>query len=359
MQSPERRRLQSLDYARFIAAVSVLIFHYFFNGIVGGKIENLSFIPVWSDIAKYGYLGVNFFFLISGYVIFFSAKDRTAREFAVSRAVRIYPAFVVAVAITSLVAQFWGGPLMSVTVPQALVNLTFYPGLFGVGFVDGVYWTLQLEVQFYSLVLVILMAGWGSRLEWFFISWPAVMLAGLILGVQQFPFLGGYYSYFAAGALFGIVGRQATLAAVVALALACALCVVQAVGEAEALSEAKDFDFSPTIVVAACVVMFGFFASLRGPVGRLSLPGSRLLGGLTYPLYLIHAHVGYMILSRFHEDHMAAYVGAISATLSLALLIHLGVERAGARLWPAVMNATVGSIVSYLSRKPPSRVPTD
>src|SRR5262245_23513156 len=147
------RRLELLDYGRFVAGFCVLLCHLLFNGIWNGKVDSLEHVPGLADAVKYGYLGVEFFFIISGYVIFFSARGKTAGDFLVSRAVRLYPAFWFAVLVTSLVAVPWGGEQMSVTLPQVLANLTMAPQLFGQTYVDGVYWTLVFEWSFYLAVL--------------------------------------------------------------------------------------------------------------------------------------------------------------------------------------------------------------
>ncbi|MBB1075267.1 acyltransferase [Rhodoferax sp. 4810] len=87
------KRLELLDYGRFSATLAVMFFHYFFNGIQNGKISSFEHIPWVIDFAKYGYLGVEFFFMISGYVIFFSSKEKTAGEFGAARVLRLFPAF--------------------------------------------------------------------------------------------------------------------------------------------------------------------------------------------------------------------------------------------------------------------------
>lgn len=105
-------RLQLLDYGRFAAAIAVMLFHYTFNGTVNGKITSLTHIPELISITKYGYLGVEFFFMISGYVIFYSAKHRNAAQFVVARATRLYPAYWTAVLFTSCMIFFFGGEQM-------------------------------------------------------------------------------------------------------------------------------------------------------------------------------------------------------------------------------------------------------
>ena len=69
----------------------------------------------------------------------------------IKRVLRLYPAYFISVLITSL--------LMKVLLPERLrslkdilFNLTLFPGLFGAQYVDGVYWTLQVEIIFYVIV---------------------------------------------------------------------------------------------------------------------------------------------------------------------------------------------------------------
>lgn len=65
------KRLELLDYSRFFAAIIVVAFHYTFNGINNGKIASIDYMPSVVSITKYGYIGVELFFMVSGYVIFF------------------------------------------------------------------------------------------------------------------------------------------------------------------------------------------------------------------------------------------------------------------------------------------------
>jgi peptidoglycan/LPS O-acetylase OafA/YrhL len=49
------RRLELLDYARFFAAIIVVLFHYTFNGIANGKIDSLEHIDSLIEFTKYGH----------------------------------------------------------------------------------------------------------------------------------------------------------------------------------------------------------------------------------------------------------------------------------------------------------------
>ena len=95
-----RSRLALLDLLRFTAALSVVAYHWLFWGIEHDAIRSFGRTPV-SWLAAYGFLGVQLFFLISGFVIFLSASGREASAFAAGRATRLYPAYWAGVALTS------------------------------------------------------------------------------------------------------------------------------------------------------------------------------------------------------------------------------------------------------------------
>lgn len=129
-----------------MAALGVLCFHYLYLAPVKLLIP-INPIP----IAAYGYLGVDLFFIVSGFVILSSSFAATTASFAVGRALRLYPAFVLCVALTAIFAVFLKGDHISAL--QFLGNLTIVPGLVGVTPIDGVYWSLALEIQFYLGVI--------------------------------------------------------------------------------------------------------------------------------------------------------------------------------------------------------------
>jgi peptidoglycan/LPS O-acetylase OafA/YrhL len=342
------RRLALLDYARFFAAMSVVTFHYLFNGIANGKISSIQHIQALVPFAKYGYLGVELFFMISGYVIFFSATRCSADKFAVGRVVRLYPTFFVAVLFTSLFAMLWGGEKMSVSLSQVLANLTMAPPLFGHGFVDGVYWTLIYEIKFYGLVFFLLFIGLSNRLGLFFKSWPFAMCAASLMGYSHLPFLGGYFCYFAAGALFAQLSEKREWVAAIGIGVCAFLSIKFSIGNLDTTPIAKEAHYSVAPVVLIISLFYVFFLVLNSSRGaNLSLPFSKTLGAITYPLYLIHAHVGYMLISRFANENnkIPVYITTVLLILVVALAIHKLVETKLAWLWKGLFTNTVGSLV--------------
>lgn len=348
------KRLELLDYGRFIAALCVLAYHYLFNGILNGKVASISHIPVVADMAKYGYLGVEFFFMISGYVIFFSANHKSAGDFLTSRALRLFPAFWVAVLLTSGVAFFIGGELMSVSTPQVIANLTMFPTLLGYNFVDGVYWTLQYEWKFYLAVFALLALGLQDKLSLAFILWPVAMLLAKITGLTALPYMGGYFCYFAAGCLFALRQQERGPASLASLLLCLYLCIAFTLEKANLLETTKGVYYADTLIAAVISSFFIFFVLMNSARGSsLRLPGSRLAGALTYPLYLIHAHIGYMLLTHFatEQNKLLVYTLCLALVLIAAYLIHVLAERKLAAFWHRFFSRTLGAAGDAIQKR--------
>ena len=72
---PRRRnRVNELDLLRFFAAFSVVLYHYTFRGYAADDMSIVPY-PLFAPISKYGYLGVDLFFMISGFVILMTASS--------------------------------------------------------------------------------------------------------------------------------------------------------------------------------------------------------------------------------------------------------------------------------------------
>jgi peptidoglycan/LPS O-acetylase OafA/YrhL len=171
---PPDDRLYGLDLLRFCAASSVFVVHLvmFRNNAGFPRISSLV-----TEIGRYGYLGVQLFFVLSGFVIFSTALRTDGAGFLAGRFARIFPTF----AFCALVSMLVGGSIEGHQTPSFALyfaNLTFIPQAFGFEWIDAVFWTLRYEVQFYGLVFLLLATGQLRRLGWS-LTWLWLGIAAL------------------------------------------------------------------------------------------------------------------------------------------------------------------------------------
>src|SRR4051794_25768032 len=131
-------RLGWLDALRGYAALVVVLFHL--SPTVIGPERHMAVFRV-IDLGRYGVL---LFFLVSGYVIPMSLERHgSLRRFWIGRLCRIYPAYLVTIAVVVLVAGWRGG---------ALAHASMLVDPLGVRGAVRVFWTLSYEMIFYLVV---------------------------------------------------------------------------------------------------------------------------------------------------------------------------------------------------------------
>jgi peptidoglycan/LPS O-acetylase OafA/YrhL len=158
-------RIDILDSFRFIAILIVILFHYYSRWTPPGYSQN--FYPYGNTYAgyfQYGYLGVEFFFMISGFVILYTLeKSSTYHGFLLKRFIRLFPPILLCSIVTFLLINTLDKEnhfaIFHSTYLNFLPSLTFslprlwediMPGK-NWDFIDGAYWSLHIEVAFYLL----------------------------------------------------------------------------------------------------------------------------------------------------------------------------------------------------------------
>ncbi|WP_431928270.1 acyltransferase family protein [Nonomuraea jabiensis] len=326
-------RLYEVDGLRLLAALCVVLFHYTFSGWAGGT-SPVAFAAE-SSWSKYGYLGVDLFFLISGFVVLMSAWGRSPRSFLVSRAVRLYPAYWVGVAVTAVVTVTLGQGLFQVTLPQVLANLTMFQAVPDIANVDVVYWTLWAEMRFYFLILVLTWIGMtrGRVMAglWGWLGLTFAVETGLLPGFADLVVQSEFAHYFIAGmALFMLYkfGLNLQIALLVPICLGNA--VYRAIGYADAVGSRYAVSYSHTVITAVVVLVFLVMTLVALRATRpLARPWLVTAGALTYPLYLLHAHIGFIVFNRLGDvvDKYVLLVALVVVTCGAAYVVHRFVER--------------------------------
>ncbi|WP_193603577.1 acyltransferase family protein [Pseudomonas fluorescens] len=326
------KRINEIDLLRFIAAMAVVLFHYSFRGYYADDMTSMHY-PALEPVAKYGYLGVELFFMISGFVILMSVSGESIRQFFVSRVTRLYPAFWACCTLTFLVSLAIGGEKYSPTFLNYFKNMTMLGGFFGVPSIDGVYWSLFVEMMFYSIIAALLAIRQMHRVEIFLILWivATIVIEAIDIKPLRLLFITSYSCYFIAGAFFYKVWHAGATPKRMAAIIACLLITsYQSVMFVGTMDKIYGTGFSSVIACVINVLMFAvMYLVATGKTGVLKNKTWKTLGALTYPLYLIHQFVGFMIFNYFESavNTHVLFWGVLALMLCVSYAVNVLVER--------------------------------
>lgn len=351
----ESSRVNEIDLLRFLAAFCVVIFHYAFRGYAAEGRSDLPY-PLLAPIAKYGYLGVELFFLISGFVILMTAARGDLRSFAVSRFVRLYPAFWACCTITFVAILLIGGGRYSASITQYLVNMTMLSGFVGVPSIDGVYWSLFVELQFYGLIAALLLIGRIHQAQGFLLLWlgATILLEFVPINALRFLLIADYSAYFIAGAMcFLIWSSGMTLMRMAAIFLSLLLALHGALGGLAQFE--RHYSTQMNLFVITGIITTYFVVMLLIATRRIGFLGRRrwlIAGALTYPLYLIHQNLGFMIFNLAYPviNQHVLFWGTILLMLGTAYAVHVLIERSYSPILKRIANDAIDQSARHLSR---------
>jgi peptidoglycan/LPS O-acetylase OafA/YrhL len=356
--------MRELDLLRFLAALGVLLFH--FTGFGGGgpwPESAREVFPALGEVTRYGYLGVDLFFVISGFVILMSAWGRGPGEFAVSRVVRLMPAYWAAVLLGAAIYVVFrlGQGRPGVVLP----NLTMLQGGLGVRNVDAVFWTLWVELHFYVLMTVLLTIGLTYRrcimfmTVWLFLGLFAEEANSKLLKIMVMP---TWHSYFIGGmALYLIYRFGPSLLLWGFVGVSWLMAVRWSVWRAGPIFDGVSDGVVAVAVTGIFVVMI-LVATRR--LGWLRWRGLTVLGAMTYPLYLTHSQIALPLLHAIYPgvNRWVALAVATACALLVAYGLHRLIERPVAgwlRLRLREALARVRAIDAAARTPAPAAMPAD
>jgi peptidoglycan/LPS O-acetylase OafA/YrhL len=323
-------RAGELDLLRLFAALSVVLFHYTFSGFAADDMSTLAF-PAIAPVAQYGYLGVHLFFMISGFVILMSASEGNIARFIAARAGRLYPAFWACCSISYLASLAIGGARFHGNFMQYLANMGLISGFVGIPAIDGAYWSLFVEIKLYALVVLAMLTRQYKRVDLLLLGW-FIAVAYLQLhsdtSVNQMLLAS---PFFISGALYYQIWTRGVSVVRLTGAIGCwALAALYAAQTSISMDRYYHAAFSPlviAIIFAAFHLVLFLVATRR--TGLIARGNWMLAGAITYPLYLIHQNLGFMIfnLASGFLNPYAILVMTIAFMGAIALLINRLVER--------------------------------
>ncbi|RBW47182.1 hypothetical protein DS885_04565 [Psychromonas sp. B3M02] len=308
MKGQRGQRLLELDALRGIAALAVVCFHYFYryNGIYGHE----SLIVDWSLVGK---LGVELFFMVSGFVIFWTLnRADKPLDFIVSRFSRLYPAYWCALLITFLIVSFYGLPGREVSLRDALINILMFQEYLKIPHADGVYWTLTVELTFYFWMFVFYLRSSLDKAEILFSFIIGFSILHSI-GVIDIPtpiykiFIMKYLPFFVAGICFYKITNQGNDFKRNIFILLFSL-----------LSTSAIYSFKHFLVFAVFYIVF--YLALSGRMRFLQFKPFVFMGSISYSLYLIHQNIGYVIINKFYAMQFNPLIGILVSVILCIVL---------------------------------------
>jgi peptidoglycan/LPS O-acetylase OafA/YrhL len=379
-----------LDPLRFGAALGVAIFHQMFWSWAWISIGHPGFerfvatdvhFPSAATYTWFGWVGVEIFFVISGFVIANSASTSSPNQFLLGRALRLYPAVWVCATATLIVLLVFGTGSASEFIMPYFHAMTLVPEGVTKQSLDVVYWTLAAEMAFYVLVFFAMRTKRITlrRLAFGLTVWSAVFnavallvllftkpynlptvspenlpyLAILMFRVPLAAFLLNHGCFFALGIwLFISANRKLTALERIAVAVACVS------GAAEIYFFASFFltcipaisgqsAFVPIVVWAAAVGVIAYDANRnRRPAAATSREAPsylRTLGLITFPLYLTHNVIGAGIIHALIDAGLSA-TAAVWVALAMLVLVCWFIC---ATIEPAIRGAMTKTISYY------------
>jgi peptidoglycan/LPS O-acetylase OafA/YrhL len=345
---PEQERLDVLDGLRGLAILLVVWYHVW---LVSGQAFGLL-----SLIAQAGFLGVDLFFFISGFCLFYPYARATlegrpqpsTRRFFARRFLKIVPSYLIALFVFATIyhAQFGSSENMAL---QLATHLTFMhtlsPNTFGT--ISGPLWTVGIEVQFYLLFPLIVpwfrrspIAGYAALIvvsETYRFAIGAAGLSPSFWWINQLP---AFFDVFGAGmvAAYGLVRlrargplhpRTSTLLSGVAFAVAIGgLAYTSSVNATVSDDAARQWLNAHRLLIGPLCIALAlptFFAveRWRSIVATRAL---MFLSTISYNLYLWHLEIAVWV----HNAGLPAIwtvILALPAALAVAAFVSYAFER--------------------------------
>jgi peptidoglycan/LPS O-acetylase OafA/YrhL len=334
-------RIRSIDGLRGVAAMLVVMYHL--HLAVSRTATDWLWFPIdW--IARHGAMGVDIFFVISGFVIAMSVSKGAPTlgyfgRFILRRSVRLDPPYWSAILLEVILLHltlryFHEYRVVLPTKPQLLSHLFYLQGLLGYDNIVVIFWTLCYEVQFYAFYVGLIVLREHLPVPLQAPRWTAVFAGGLFVlslyvrfidsGIAPYGlFIDRWYQFFI-GTLTYFACETSRLKPLFLAWGALAAVLVSA--------SVSPMQFLPVVVSAGLVLI------ARQPHwGRvLSSRPLQFLGAISYSLYLYHSSIGWRFVSLVQKlfpgtwsPSMAVgvYVVSIAVSVLFSALMWRFIER--------------------------------
>lgn len=335
------RYFYGIDVIRFLSAVSVMSFHFGYLNAAA------SFKPIW-PYTWFGWVGVEIFFVISGFVIANSARGVNPTKFLRGRVLRLYPAVWLCATLTLSVQMpgDWLSPYLR--------SIALFPKG---PWISSVYWTLAVEIAFYSAMFLLLCFKafpWISRTA---LILTILSTCYLIIVAFHFGSVSDHINVFLLrhGCFFAL-GIWLWLATTrplkswerTALAGSIVPCVLEIF--LTGMKYLPNQVIEPFWVVVP-ILLWGIAVvgiSLSSQADRAINPRIvslvRTLGLMTYPLYLVHDELGHWFIGTLISTGINKWLA-----LSIGAMAIIGLSWLICTLWEPQIRVILGTIFDQMN----------
>ena len=344
---PAKSHYEILDGLRGVAAVTVVIFHIFETYSDGNHLK---------QIINHGYLAVDFFFLLSGFVVAYAYDDRWARmtqwEFLKRRLIRLQPMVIAGSVIGAALFYFGSGPVFPLiqatpgwkVLLYMIVGFTLIPVLPSMDIrgwqemhpLDGPAWSLFFE-YIANILYALGLRKLSRRALAVLVFFSGVFLTHLAVTSPHGDVIGGWavdarqlhigfarllFPFFA-GMLLMRTGKRLHVRGAFAVCslLLVAVLAFPRVGGTHHLWVNGVYDSFAIIVLFPVIVAMGAGDRVTG---AFSARTCKFLGGLSYPLYITHYPLIYIYTASVGENKVPPAQGAVWGALLLVTAVTLG-----------------------------------
>ncbi|HWH81830.1 MAG TPA: acyltransferase [Burkholderiaceae bacterium] len=334
-------RVHHADGLRAVAALWVFLFHISqatyldrLRAQLPGALNAMLF--------DHGVLGIAIFFVLSGFVVALAAGPGAASPpsfgaFLMRRLVRLTPPYYASIAATLALMAAWAiwssGPVRWPSQASIVAHLLYLQDAFGFPEINGVYWTLVVELQFYALYALLTLLAQrvapaskqhGARIAMFAVSAGVSMFVatGDLPAPAWFGNMAQSWCAFAAGVLGGWAWTQGGAAVWASRGVIAAFALLALSGPPHATGY---------FIVSALTAVVLSEARLLGPLpGWLASTPLRRLGAVSYSFYLLHAplmFLGFGIVHHLLPPSAAADLVGLAASLAICLVASAAMQR--------------------------------
>jgi peptidoglycan/LPS O-acetylase OafA/YrhL len=325
-----KNRLFGLDVLRTLCAFYVIFYHYFFRSVAMGDYNDKLYES--NIYFSYGWIGVQLFFTISGFVIYYSCKEANISKFLVSRILRLYPAYWISILVTLIFMFVFHPDWWTISPFHMLINFSMLQTFLGIKNIDGAYWTLAYELIFYFWMAIFIYFKKVEFIKIFlFLSTLLYIFTSIFeiydfLGILNKILLLRYSAYFLVGIYLYEHSRGSfrnflqTLVCIISIALELYTKTVDiSVRSEEVLYPVISwFHYLVFILIFIFIIKFNHVSE---KYQRLFV----IIGSLSYPIYLIHQNIGYTLISYFWNQ-FPSFISIILSIIVVTLLSFLIAE---------------------------------